>query len=89
MHGSEDIDVLDFTEKDRCTIAGRTENTSNKALRKRSHSLRRPVIRVFRRYTVILKPFIGKLPEQICNESSCEHSCRNGKNIIKNIIHNC
>ena len=88
MHRSENINVLDFAEIDSYAIASCAENTSNKAFRKRSHSLGRPVIRVFWRYAVILEPFVRKLTEQICNKRAREHSCRNGNAIIKYIIHN-
>ena len=78
MHGFEGVDICLFAEKYRSTVAYGAENSSNKALRKRSHSLGWPVIRIFGRYAVILKPFVGKFPEQICNQCACEHTCHNG-----------
>ena len=78
MHGSEALDIVNSAEKDGYTVAGNAEDNSNKALRKRSHALRWPVIRVFGCYAVILKPLVGKFPEQICNQCACEHTCHNG-----------
>ena len=78
MHGSEVLDVVNSAEINGYAIACNAERSSNKALRERSHALGWPVIRVFGRYTVILKPLVGKFPEQICNQCACEHTCHNG-----------
>ena len=88
MHGSEVSDIVRAAEKDRQTVACSAENSGNKAFRERSHSLGRPVLRVFRRYTVILKPFVGDYPEQICTERACKHSGHDSQNVVDCYIHN-
>ena len=88
MHGFEQINVLIFAEIDRNTVADRAESRRNDTFRERSHPLRRPVIRVLRRYAVILQPLVGKPPEKICNERTCEHARNYSENIIKYVFHN-